>query len=261
MKILRLHPWNVTPQQARSIQNELSKKVVPTWDGRNIRSIAAADVSFPDPKMALAAIVVVSFPDIRIIETAVRTEKCTFPYIPGLLAFREIPVLVSALEMLKVEPNLLICDAQGLAHPRKMGLATHIGILADVPSIGCAKSHLYGKYEEPGKKKGTYSYIQDNEGETIGAVLCTRDNVQPVYVSIGHRIDLQKSIDIVLACTSKYRIPDPLRLAHKLAAGEKIEREERKTERKEEREERDERNKNGIGRQLSLFGRNHDKML
>ena len=222
MHIKKIHPWNVTPQQAREIQNDLYRKVIPEWDNRIISKIVAADVSFPDPETVLAAVVVVSYPDLRIIETRSRSGRCSFPYIPGLLAFREVPALVTALEELRSEPDLLLCDAQGIAHPRRMGLATHIGILADIPSIGCAKSHLFGKYEEPGDRKGEFSYLTDNVGEVIGAVLRTRDGVQPVFVSIGHRIDLNKSIEIVLACTLKYRIPEPLRLAHKLAAGEKI---------------------------------------
>ncbi|MEW5807733.1 MAG: deoxyribonuclease V [Acidobacteriota bacterium] len=225
MLVRMLHPWKVSPQQARAIQNSLSKKVIQNWDNRHVRTIAGADVSFPDSDTVLAAVVIVTYPNMKVIETRLRSGKCEFPYIPGLLAFREVPALISVLEELKSEPDILMCDAQGIAHPRGMGLATHIGILTDKPSIGCAKSCLYGKYDEPGDRKGDFSYLTNNSGERIGAVLRTRDGVQPVFVSVGHRIDLNKSIDIVLACSLKFRIPEPLRLAHKLAAGEKIEME------------------------------------
>lgn len=163
-------------------------------------------------------------------------SKCEFPYIPGLLAFREVPALLAALEELKTEPDILLCDAQGIAHPRRIGMATHVGLVTDKPSIGCAKSLLYGKYEEPGNAKGQNSPLVADAGETIGAVVRTRDGVQPVFVSIGHRIDLNKSVEVVLSCSLKYRIPEPLRLAHKLAAGEKIETD-----------------KGGEDQQLSLF--------
>jgi deoxyribonuclease V len=223
LEIKKLHPWKVSPQQAKAIQNSISKRLIPKWDEGPVKIIAGTDVSFPDPQSVLAAVVVLTYPDMKVIETKLIKSKCEFPYIPGLLAFREVPALLSALEELKTEPDVLLCDAQGIAHPRRMGMATHVGLVTDKPSIGCAKSLLYGKYEEPGNAKGQHSSLVTDSGETIGAVVRTRDGVQPVFVSIGHKIDLDKAIEIVLGCSLKYRIPEPLRLAHKLAAGEKIE--------------------------------------
>lgn len=223
MIIKNLHPWNVSPKQAKAIQDRISKKLIQAWDGRKVKTIAGTDVSFPDPKSVLAAVVVLTYPDMKVIETNVKLGKCEFPYIPGLLAFREVPALLSTLEELKSEPDVLICDAQGIAHPRKIGMATHVGILTDMPCIGCAKSRLYGKYEEPGNTKHQFSYLLTDSRGTIGAVVRTRDGVRPVFVSIGHKIDLKKAVEIVLTSSLKYRIPVPLRLAHKLAAGEKIE--------------------------------------
>jgi deoxyribonuclease V len=142
--------------------------------------------------------------------------------VPGLLSFREIPALLEALERLKTEPDVLMCDAQGIAHRLRMGLAAHVGILLDRPVLGCAKSVLYGTFEEPGREKGSRSYMHDSEGEVIGAAVRTRTSVKPVYVSIGHKIDLEKSIELVLACSPRYRIPVPLRLAHNLSVGKKL---------------------------------------
>ena len=223
MDIKKLHPWKVSPRQAKAIQNSISRRLIPKWDERAVKIVAGTDVSFPDSQSVLAAVVVLTYPDMKVIETQLKESKCEFPYIPGLLAFREVPALLSALEALQSEPDVLLCDAQGIAHPRRIGMATHVGIITDMPSIGCAKSLLYGKYEEPGNAKGQFSPLVTNSGEEIGAVVRTRDGVQPVFVSIGHRIDLDKAIEIIMSCSLKYRIPEPLRLAHKLAAGEKIE--------------------------------------
>jgi deoxyribonuclease V len=212
LKYQELHQWDVTTKEARDIQIRLREQMVPFWDGREVRTLAGADVGFPDKTTVLAAVVVVTYPELRVVETSLKTQPCSFPYVPGLLAFREVPGLLSALEGLQSEPDLLLCDAQGIAHQRRMGLATHVGILLDRPVIGCAKSVLYGTFEEPG------------EGAVIGAALRTRRSVKPVYVSIGNRIDLETAVDIVLKCSPKYRIPEPLRLAHKLSVGEDITR-------------------------------------
>jgi deoxyribonuclease V len=187
-----------------------------------MRTLAAADVGFPDKKTVRAAVAVLTYPDLELIETSVITRPCTFPYVPGLLAFREIPGLLAALEKLKSEPDVLMCDAQGIAHRLRMGLAAHAGILLDRPVLGCAKSVLYGTFDEPGREKGTYSFMYDGEGAVIGAAVRTRTSVKPVYVSPGHKIDLKKSIELVLACSPKYRIPVPLRLAHNLSVGKKV---------------------------------------
>jgi deoxyribonuclease V len=209
----------VTTAEAREIQMRLSALVDATWDGRAVRTIAGADVGFPDKSTVLAAVVVLSFPELKVIETGVARRPCTFPYVPGLLAFREVPGLLAALEGLRTDFDLLMCDAQGLAHPRRMGLATHVGVLLDRPVIGCAKSLLYGKFEGVPEGRGSYSLMLDDDGGTIGAALRTRDGVEPVYVSVGNRIDLDSVIKFVLACSVKYRIPEPLRAAHKLSTG------------------------------------------
>jgi len=217
-----LHPWDVTPKEAREIQLRLRERIDPAWDGRRVRTLAAADVGFPDKQTVRAAVVVLTYPDLEVIETSLSTLPCTFPYVPGLLAFREIPGLLAALEKIRTEPDVLMCDAQGIAHRLKMGLAAHVGILLGRPVLGCAKSVLYGAFEEPGKEKGSRSYMHDGEGKVIGAAVRTRTSVKPVYVSLGHKIDLETSIELVLACSPKYRIPVPLRLAHNLSVGKTV---------------------------------------
>ncbi len=214
--------WDVTPREAIQIQHRLNRLINLSWDGRKVSTLAGLDVSFPDKKTVLGAIVILSWPDLKVLETKTVTQPCRFPYVPGLLAFREVPVLLFGLSKIRREPDLLLCDAQGLAHQRRMGLATHLGILLDKPAIGCAKSVLYGTYEESSDEKGSISYMYDDFGDVIGAAVRTRKGVKPVYVSIGHRIDLEKAIEVVLACSPKYRIPEPLRLAHKLSVGEVI---------------------------------------
>jgi deoxyribonuclease V len=222
LKHLDLHDWNVSTREAREIQNSLRKKVKASWDRRQVRTMAGADVGFIDKATVLAAVVVLSFPDLDVIESRVNRAPCTFPYVPGLLSFREIPALLGCLDKVRTQPDVLMCDGQGLAHPRKMGLATHVGILLGVPVIGCAKSVLCGEFEEPPKRKGSFSYMYDKKGEIIGAAVRTRNMVKPVYVSVGNRIDLAASIDLVLKCSPRYRIPEPLRLAHYLSIGGRI---------------------------------------
>ena len=196
--------------------------VVEAWDHRRVRTVAGADVGFPDRGTALAAVVVLTFPDLEVVETRLARTRCAFPYVPGLLAFREIPGLLAALEMLETDFDVLMCDAQGLAHPRGMGLATHAGILLDRPVVGCAKSLLCGRFGRVARSRGALAEIRDDGGRTIGAALRTRDAVQPVYVSVGNRIDLAAAIDLVLACSVRYRIPVPLRLAHRLSVGQRV---------------------------------------
>jgi len=167
----------------------------------------------------MAAVVVLTFPGLELMETRTRMAACTFPYVPGYLSFREVPALVACLERVRSGFDVLMCDAQGLAHPRRMGLATHVGILLDSPVIGCAKSVLYGEFTEPGRRKGSVSHMRGRDGEIVGAAVRTRDGVKPVYVSVGNRIDLETSVDLVLSCSPRYRIPEPLRLAHNLSVG------------------------------------------
>jgi len=222
MKIKNIHSWNVTPREAREIQDALRDMVETSWAGGAVRTIAAADVSFPSRREALAAVVVVTYPDLEVVETVVRRRPCTFPYVPGLLAFRETPVVAAALSAVRSETDVIMCDGQGLAHPRGMGLACHVGLIADKPTIGCAKSRLYGTFDEPGRAKGSSSPLLGKDGRVIGAVLRTRKDVSPVFVSIGHKVDLEKALEIVMGCSPRYRIPEPLRLAHRLASGLRV---------------------------------------
>lgn len=222
MKYRQLHSWDVTPTEAVRIQRDLRDSVDPLWSHHEVRILAGTDVGFPDKHTVRAAVVVVTRPEMQVVETKVATLPCTFPYVPGLLAFREVPGLLAALSGLESEPDLVLCDGQGIAHQRRMGLAAHVGILLEKPTIGCAKSVLFGTFEQPPEAKGSVSYMSDKQGDIIGAAVRTRESVKPVYVSIGNKIDLDTAVRIVLGCSPKYRIPVPLRLAHKLSVGEHI---------------------------------------
>ena len=167
--------------------------------------------------MARAVVVSLEYPSLKPLEHAGSLGRVNFHYIPGLLSFREGPVVLEALTRLTQAPDLLIFDGHGIAHPRRFGLACHIGLLADIPSIGCAKNKLLGEYDEPGPVRGSFSYLTD-QGEIIGAVLRTRNNVKPVYVSIGHKVSLKDSIKYVLNCCKGYRLPETTRWADRLAA-------------------------------------------
>ncbi|MBN1872475.1 MAG: endonuclease V [Candidatus Omnitrophica bacterium] len=215
MIIKKLHSWTVTSAEAIEIQRRLSKSVKILPLKSKISSIAGADVSFKDG-YAFGAVFVMTFPSLELIESVVSKVKITFPYVPTLLTFREGPVLCKCLESLKSNPDLVIFDGQGIAHPRAMGLASHLGILLNTPTIGCAKSHLWGKWRMPGNKKGCFSYIEGRTGTAVGAVLRTRERVKPIFISPGHRIDVDGSIAILLKCATKYRIPEPIRMSHKL---------------------------------------------
>jgi deoxyribonuclease V len=192
------------------------------WDGRPLEVVAAADVGFPDKQTVLAAVVAVTYPGLSVIETSVVEKPCKFPYVPGLLAFREAPAVLAAWRRIKTRVDLLLCDGQGLAHPRGMGLATHVGVLLDQPVVGCAKSHLYGSYGAVPPRKGRYAYMLGAGDEIVGAALRTRRGVQPVFVSVGNRIDLATAIAVVLKCCRRYRLPEPLRLAHRLSVGGEV---------------------------------------
>jgi deoxyribonuclease V len=224
LKIASLHSWDVSPAEATAIQQRLRDKVSQETGFAQVRTVAGVDVSVKDD-MAKAAVVVLDYPDLTPIDQSTAEQPAQFPYIPGLLAFREGPVVLRALEKLATEPDLFIFDAQGLAHPRRMGLATHIGLIIDRPSIGCAKSRLWGTHHEPGPERGAYTHLHDGN-EIIGAVVRSRNKVQPVYVSIGHRVDLETAINHVLNCCRGYRLPETTRWAHKVAGGEEIKIEE-----------------------------------
>ncbi len=207
----------VTPAEGIAIQKELSREVSRSWDGRRVRCVAGADVHFPSRDRVRAAVTLLSFPRLEPLGESVHEGPCTFPYIPGLLSFREIPSVLEALNGLEGRIDLLLCDGQGIAHPRGLGLASHLGLLIDIPTIGCAKSPLFGDFEQPGTAKGSRSPIRDRRGRTIGTVLRTRDSTRPLFVSVGHRIDLRTAVRMVLATTTRFRIPEPLRAAHRLA--------------------------------------------
>jgi len=216
VQVHHFHSWDVTPKEAIQIQQQLRTKVMPHGKVATPSLIAGADVAFVEDT-AVACVVVLSFPRLDIVETVVHKEKVSFPYIPGLLSFRETPALAQAFGKLQYEPDLIFIDGQGLAHPRAAGIACHIGVILDRPTIGCAKSLLFGTYKEPKQARGSVSDLCDDEGRVIGAVVCTKDGVQPVFVSIGHKIDLAQAIELTLACGKGYRVPEPTRQADLLA--------------------------------------------
>jgi deoxyribonuclease V len=214
----RLHSWDVSPGEAIDIQNRLAHGIILSDGFDRITSVAGCDVAYSSSGKACAAVCVFDYPGLTKIYEAITVTDITFPYIPGLLAFREGPALLKAFACLKEKPCLVIFNGQGIAHPRRMGLATHLGMILDVPSIGCAGKNLYGTYNLPGNYKGAYTEITD-AGEVIGTCLRTRENVKPVFVSQGYKIDLKTAVEVILHCTKKYRIPEPVRAAH-IAAGE-----------------------------------------
>ncbi len=212
---LQLHSWDMSPQDARRLQVTLSAHIIRKNRLKTVKTVAGIDVGMKGD-MACAAIVVLDFPGLDVVAKATATRRIAFPYIPGLLSFREGPVILDALERLNRKPDLLIFDGQGIAHPYRLGIASHIGLIVDLPSIGCAKSRLCGQYQEPDIERGSHVPLMDH-GETIGAIVRTRTNVKPVFVSIGHCIDLTTSIDYVLGCCKGYRLPETTRRAHRLA--------------------------------------------
>lgn len=218
MEIVRLHDWQVTTTEAIKIQAELAGQVSRSGDV-DPHLIAGVDISV-DRKSGegTAAVVVLNYPGLEIVESEVVTDRIEFPYVPGLLSFREAPLVLAACEKLQVTPDLFIVDGQGIAHPRRMGLASHLGLFLNTPTIGCAKSRLCGIHEPPDNEARSHTELID-KGEIIGAVLRTRTGVKPVYVSIGYRIGLLSAINLILACCRGYRLPEPTRLAHQAAGG------------------------------------------
>lgn len=213
------HAWDVTTAEAREIQDTYRHHIRLEDDFPDPpRTVAGIDIGFEDKNtVTRAAVVVLSFPDLELVERALVKQPTSFPYIPGYLSFREIPAALAALAQLQAQPDLVLCDGQGIAHPRRMGLASHLGVLTNLPTIGCAKSRFIGEHEEVPKKRGSWVPLMDKY-ERIGAVLRTRDGVKPLYISPGHRITLETAIDYVLRCTPKYRLPETTRQAHKLAS-------------------------------------------
>ena len=235
MRLSIKHEWNVKPGQAREIQEDLRKR----WEGSDrqglILTVAGLDAAFVlngsqafkekfspwkalrEANRAIGGVVVFAYPEMIEVERAFTEVALEFPYLPGLLSFREIPVLLAALRKLRRMPDLLFCDGQGYAHPRRMGLATHLGIVLDVPTIGCAKSLLIGKHGEVGRKRSEWAALMDGE-EIVGAALRTRDDCKPMYISQGHRVSLQTAVQMTLAVDSGTRVPRPTREADRFVS-------------------------------------------
>lgn len=216
-----LHEWNLSYSEARELQTCLAGQVEVVPLRGQPRLIAGLDCAFSrDGRRTFAAVLLLEVADVRgesfelrLIETVSAERETGFPYIPGLLSFREAPVCLEAAGRLRREPDLYVIDGQGIAHPRRLGLASHLGLFFDKPTVGCAKSRLIGTFDEPGEEKGAWNPLRDR-GEVIGAVVRTRSRVKPVFVSVGHKCTLEGAIRVILACTTRYRIPEPTRLAH-----------------------------------------------
>lgn len=209
-----LHNWDLTPLQARQLQEKLKGQVSLCPLRKKPKIVAGLDCSLDKHRgLIFAAAVVFSFPELKLIETATAQLPLTFPYVPGLLSFREIPVCLEAVKKVQQTVDLWLIDGQGIAHPRRLGLASHLGLFLNTPTIGCAKSRLIGTYDEPGAHKGDFTWLYDKD-EKIGAVLRTRDNVKPLFISPGYLCSFEDAIDLTLACTTQYRLPEPTRIAH-----------------------------------------------
>lgn len=209
------HSWQVTPKEAIAIQRDLAGKVRAEPLSGPVNTIAGVDVSIRGDRFQ-TAIVVVTLPDLRVIDKVVWRGDVPFPYIPGLLSFREMPAILPALEQLSVVPDVFMTDSQGIAHPRRFGLACHLGVMLDRPAFGVAKTRLTGQFGKLSTEKGGAAPLED-KGRIIGKVLRTRTNIKPVYVSIGHRITLGDAVRLTMACCPRYKIPEPTRLAHRLS--------------------------------------------
>lgn len=211
-----LHPWDVDYRGAIRIQEKLRARISLTESPRTVSSVGGADVSYSrGGGEGFAAVVVLSYPDLNLVDRASVRGKISFPYIPGLLSFREAPLLIEVFQRLQHLPDVVLYDGQGIAHPRSCGLASHMGVLTDLPSVGCAKKKLVGDFVEVGFRAGSTTPLK-MRGKTIGAVIRTRTGVKPVFVSPGHRINLESSIQLVLNTCRGFRLPEPLRRAHLL---------------------------------------------
>lgn len=219
--IAKLHNWNLTPDEAARVQSELRSRLILTWEERPVATIGGVDISIKT-ETARAAIVVLSYPELKPLEGVIADAPLVFPYIPGLLAFREGPSVLAAWNELKKKPDLLMFDGQGIAHPRGIGIASQMGLWLERPTIGVAKSRLYGRHEEVGPQRGDRADLIDKQGQVIGTVLRTREKTNPLYISPGHLIDVEHATQFVLKCSAGYRLPEPTRWAHKVAGGEKL---------------------------------------
>jgi len=218
MEFKTLHTWDLSPKRAISLQKQLADRVLlESSPPESLNTVAGVDVSYKKwGRLFHAAVVVLDYESMTVLETVTASGECCFPYVPGLLSFRELPVLLQAFTKLETVPDIVLVDAHGVAHPRRLGLASHLGLWLDLPTIGCAKSRLCGVHEEPGLAKGCWVPLLDNS-EEIGRVVRTRTRVKPLYVSPGHKVDCDRATEIVLSCSQGYRLPEPTRQAHLLS--------------------------------------------
>ena len=224
MYVRRMHRWDISPRAAVSLQTEFAPLIVGEGDVSDVRYVAAADVAFVDrpeharPRVARAAVVVLAYPSLDVVEQRVVEAVTEFPYVPGLLSFREVPVLSLAFEKLEHEPDLLLVDGHGRAHPRRFGIACHLGLSLDVPTIGVGKSRLCGDHAEPAPERGAKTMLV-HRNEVIGHVVRSRDGVKPLYVSVGHRIGLAEASEWILRLCQGFRLPEPIRVADRISKG------------------------------------------
>ncbi len=212
------HAWDLSPKDAIALQQRWRGRIITDDCFGEITTVAGVDVGFEDQnRITRAAIVVLRYPELKPIDSALVKLPTSYPYIPGLLSFREMPAILKAYEQLRITPDLLLCDGQGIAHPRRFGIACHLGLWLDKPAIGVGKTRLVGTYEEPADKKGAWTPLRD-KGDTIGAVVRSRQGVKPIFISPGHRISLASSVDWAMRCVSRYKLPETTRYAHNLAS-------------------------------------------
>lgn len=215
--MISLHRWDLSPKEAIALQERYRGLVLRAGAPTPIRMLAGLDAAYgKDGDVVCAAAALFSFPELQLLEQAAAELPCRFPYLPGLLAFREAPALLAALQRLHTTPDLLLLDGHGMAHPRRFGIARHVGLLLNMPAVGVAKHRLVGTHQPPGMSRGRWQPLWDGD-EMIGAVLRTQSGVRPIFVSVGHRISLEHAVEVVLGCSPRYRLPEPIRAAHRWA--------------------------------------------
>ena len=218
VKLAHAHPWDVLPREAIAIQEQLRRYVIQTDQFGEIHTVAGVDVGFEDNgRVTRAAVVTLQFPSLQPLETAVARQPTRFPYVPGLLSFRELPAVLAAMQQLRQPADIYLCDGQGYAHPRRLGIASHLGVLTGFATIGVGKSRLLGSHAAVADRRGAWQPLMDRD-EVVGAVLRSRQGVKPIYVSCGHRVCLDSAVRLVLACTTRYKLPETTRLARKYAS-------------------------------------------
>ncbi|MVF12624.1 deoxyribonuclease V [Ketobacter sp. MCCC 1A13808] len=215
---MNTHAWDLSPQDAIALQKQWADRVVLCDEFDEVRFVAGVDVGFEENnKVTRAAIAVLSFPSLQLVESALVKQPTRYPYIPGLLSFREMPAILAAYSTLRTIPDLLLCDGQGVAHPRRLGIASHLGVWLDKPAIGVGKSRLVGQYGPVPDVRGSWVALVD-KGEEVGAVLRSRQNVKPIFISPGHKISIDSAIKWTMACTTRFKLPETTRHAHHIAS-------------------------------------------